>query len=86
MTNEAELKKMLMAEEFNYQMQLKGMEQTQMDAREEMREEGKSKRIAEGNTQQSKLIEQRKNNTPPIDFESNEDSLDGFDFAEFNPR
>jgi hypothetical protein len=23
---------------------------------------------------------------PPMDFESNEDSLDGFDLAEFNPR
>ena len=27
-----------------------------------------------------------KNNLPPIDFESNEDSLDGFDLAEFEPR
>ena len=86
MKNEAALKQQLMAVEFNYQMQLKGMEQTQMDAREEMREKGKSKRIAEANTQQSKLIQQRKNNTAPINFESNEDSLDGFDFAEFNPR
>jgi hypothetical protein len=32
------------------------------------------------------LIEQRKNNLPPIDFESEEDSLDGFDLAEFSPR
>jgi len=32
------------------------------------------------------LINQRKNNLPPQRFESNEDSLDGFDFAEFNPR
>ena len=86
MKNEAALKQQLMAVEFNYQMQLKGMEQTQMDAREEMREKGKSKRIAEANTQQSKLIQQRKNNTAPINFESNEDSLDGFDFSEFNPR
>jgi hypothetical protein len=23
---------------------------------------------------------------PPINFESNEDSLDGFDLAEFDPR
>ena len=25
-------------------------------------------------------------NLPPINFESNEDSLDGFDLAEFEPR
>ena len=86
MKNEAALKQQLMQVEFQMNMQLKGMEQTQMDAREEMREKGKSKRIAEANTQQSKLIQQRKNNTAPINFESNEDSLDGFDFSEFNPR
>ena len=86
MKNEAALKQQLMAVEFNYQMQLKGMEQTQMDAREEMREKGKSKRIAEANTQQSKLIQQRKNNTPPINFESNEDTLDGFSLSQFDPQ
>ena len=43
-------------------------------------------RITQGNTQQSELIQQRKNNLPPIKFESNEDSLDGFDLAEFEPR
>ena len=75
-----------MAVEFNYQMQLKGTEQQQIDDREQNREEGKSKRIAEQNSQQSKLIEQRKRNLPAINFESNEDSLDGFDLAEFEPR
>tara|TARA_R100001594_G_scaffold14471_2_gene30785 strand:- start:21202 stop:23637 length:2436 start_codon:yes stop_codon:yes gene_type:complete len=84
--NEAALKQQLMSVEFQYNMQLKGMEQSQIDAREEVREEGKSKRIAEQNTQQSKMIEQRKRNLPAITFESNEDSLDGFDLAEFEPR
>ena len=32
------------------------------------------------------MIEQRKRNLPSINFESNEDSLDGFDLAEFEPR
>jgi len=86
MKNEAALKQQLMQVEFNFNMQLKGMEQSQMDAREQMREEGKSKRISQANTEQSKLIQQRKNNSAPINFESNEDSLDGFDFSEFNPR
>jgi hypothetical protein len=86
MKNEAALKQQLMAVEFQYQMQLKGVEQSQIDAREVSRETGKSERISQANTEQSKLIQQRKNNTAPISFESNEDSLDGFDFSEFNPR
>jgi hypothetical protein len=86
MKNEAALKQQLMGVEFNFNLQLKGMEQSQMDQREEKREEGKSKRIAEANTQQSKMIEQRKRNLPAQNFESNEDSLDGFDLAEFDPR
>jgi hypothetical protein len=32
------------------------------------------------------MIEQRKRNLPAQNFESNEDSLDGFDLAEFSPR
>jgi len=54
--------------------------------REQSREEAKSGRISQQNSEQSKLINQRKNNLPPQNFESNEDSLDGFDLAEFNPR
>jgi len=54
--------------------------------REKNKEEEKNKRIGIQNTQQSKLINQRKNNLPPMNFESNEDSLDGFDLSEFNPR
>ena len=84
--NEADLKRQLMDVEFNYQMQLHGAQQQQIDTREQNREDGKSQRIAEGNTQQSKMIEQRKRNLPAFNFESNEDSLDGFDLAEFNPR
>jgi len=84
--NEAMLKAQLMEAEFGYNLQLRGMEQKQIDEREKAKEEGKSKRISQANSEQSKLIEQRKRNLPPINFESNEDSLDGFDLAEFNPR
>ena len=52
----------------------------------ESREKAKSARISQQNSEQSKLIAQRKNNLPPQRFESNEDSLDGFDLAEFSPR
>jgi len=84
--NEAQLKQMLMATEFEYQMQLKGIEQSQLDSREQNREKAKDKRINQQSSNQSQMIEQRKRNSPSINFESNEDSLDGFDFAEFDPR
>jgi len=84
--NEAVLKSKLMEEEFNYNLQLRGMESQSLSQRESQREDSKAKRISQANTEQSKLIQQRKNNLPPINFESNEDSLDGFDLAEFNPR
>ena len=85
-TNEADLKRRLMDVEFRYNMQLRGMEQSQIDARETQKEDAKAARISLGNTQQSKMITQRKTGGPPINFESNEDSLDGFDLAEFEPR
>ena len=83
---EATLKSQLMREEFDYNMQMHGMEVSKIDERDQMKETAKSKRISQQNTEQSKLINQRKNNLPPMDFESNEDSLDGFDLAEFEPR
>ncbi len=86
MEREAQLKVELMDKEFSLQMQLKGVEVNAIKDKEVMKEDAKSKRISQQSTQQSKLIEQRKNNLPPVNFESNEDSLDGFDFAEFNPR
>ena len=86
MKNEALLKSQLMEKEFAFNMQLKGQEQLQIDEREAAKEKGKSDRITMANSQQSRLIAQRKQNLPPINFESNEDSLDGFDLSEFNPR
>jgi hypothetical protein len=86
MKNEAILKQQLMQTEFDMQMQLKGMDVQSLDKREKEREDAKAKRISQQNSEQSKLINQRKNNLPPISFESNEDSLDGFDMAEFEPR
>ena len=83
---EAELKKVLMAEEFGYQTQLRDISERALQDRENQREDAKAQRIDQANTQQSKLINQRKNNLPPQSFESNEDSLDGFDLAEFEPR
>ena len=86
MKNEAELKKMLMEQEFQYNMSLRNISEEALQSRETQREKAKSQRISQQNSEQSRLINQRKNNLPPQNFESNEDSLDGFDLAEFSPR
>ena len=77
LSNEAQLKSQLMQLEFDMNMRLKGIEVESLKTREEGKEKAKSERISQQNTQQSKLIDQRKNNLPPMSFESNEDSLDG---------
>jgi hypothetical protein len=84
--NEAALKSQLMREEFDYNIRLRGIDVGSLTEREKMKEDAKAKRISQQNTEQSKLINQRKNNLPPMNFESNEDSMDGFDLAEFEPR
>ena len=83
---EALLKSQLMEQEFQYNLQIKGIDASSLASREQAREKAKSERISQQNTEQSKLITQRKNNLPPQNFESNEDTLDGFDLAEFEPR
>ena len=86
LSHEADMKERLMATEFSYQMQLKGQEVEASKGKEQNKEKAKDKRVDKQSTQQSKLIEQRKNNTAPVNFESNEDSLDGFGLEEFSPR
>lgn len=83
---EVAAKKELMALEFEYNMQLKGIESNSLMSREQKKEEAKDKRVDLQASRQSKLIEQRQQKSPSIDFESNEDSLDGFDLSSFNPR
>ena len=84
--NEAALKEQLMMTEFQFAIQLRGGEEQALNNREQAREKAKDKRVSQQSSEQSQLITQRKNNLPPINFESNEDSLDGFDMAEFDPR
>ena len=86
MKGEAAIKAELMQLEFNLQMGIREAEAKALKDREVQRETAKSDRISQANSEQSKLIEQRKNNLPPVSFESKEDSLDGFDLAEFEPR
>jgi hypothetical protein len=86
MTVEANLKRTLMKEEFNYNLQLHKMQMEVTNQVETKKETEKEKRLRLQSTQQSALINQRKNNLPPISFESNEDSFDGFGLEEFEPR
>lgn len=86
MRGEAAIKSELMMLEFDLNMKLKGVDADALMKREENREKAKSDRISQQNSQQSKMIEQRKKDLPPLNFESNEDTLDGFDLAEFEPR
>ena len=86
LTAEAELKEKLMEKEFEFNMQLKGSENQNIEQRESLREKAKDKRVSQQNTQNSQLIQQRKQNLAPINFESNEDTLDGFSLSQFDPQ
>jgi hypothetical protein len=86
MQAEAQIKAGLMEVEFNFNMQLKGMEVEKIKQLDMDKEDAKDNRTKLQATQQSKLIEQRKKDLPSINFESGEDSLDGFSLEEFNPR
>jgi hypothetical protein len=86
MQAEAQIKEQLMQVEFEYNMQLKGMEVNQIKQLDMDKEKAKDNRTKLQATQQSKLIEQRQKDLPAMSFESEEDSLDGFDLSQFNPR
>jgi Mg-chelatase subunit ChlI len=86
MQAEAAIKQQLMEVEFNYNMQLKGMEIERIKQLDMDKERAKDDRTKIQATQQSKLIEQRQKDLPAMDFESEEDSLDGFSLEQFNPR
>jgi hypothetical protein len=84
---EAEIKKQLMQQEFEYNMQLKGGEQQQKSAGEKEKEDRKDKRTKIQASQQSELIDQRNNDKPPKNFESSgNDILGGIDMSGFGPR
>jgi hypothetical protein len=70
MQTEAEIKRQLMAEEFNYQMQLEQMKMQAEQTKEREIEDRKDKRVKIQGTQQSEMIDQRQNDLLPIDFEN----------------
>ena len=83
---EAKLKEYLMGVEFKMNMQLKGVETEGKKSVEKDKEDRKDERTKIQASQQSKMIEQRNNNSNPISFESSNDSLDSFDLSSFEPR
>jgi hypothetical protein len=70
MQTEAQIKRELMAEEFNYQVQLEQLKMQSESQKEGQIEDRKDKRVKLQGTQQSQMIDQRKNNLLPINFET----------------
>jgi len=85
---EVEYKKELMQLEFQMNMQLKGVEVDAQKEKEKQKEDRKDERTRIQATQQSELIDQRKGDKPPKNFESaGNDILSGdFDLGTFDPR
>ena len=88
MVQEVELKKQLMQFEFQLNMKLKQMDLTTINEKEKYKEDRKDKRTKIQASQQSELIDQRKNEKPPKDFESaGNDILGGnFNLGSFDPK
>jgi hypothetical protein len=87
MNHEADLKKQLMMEEFQYQMQLAKVQADASNDKLNKMEDRKDAREKLRGTQQSELIDQRENNTMPKNFESaGFDNMGGFDLAQFEPK
>ncbi len=86
MQTEAQIKRELMAEEFNYQMQLAKIKVEAEASRESKLEDRKDERSRIQATQQSEMISQRKNDELPKNFESGDlESLSAFGTEQLNP-
>ena len=86
MQAEAQIKKELMATEFQYNIQLAQAAGSATQQKEKEIEDRKDKRVKIQGTQQSELIEQRQNEGMPKNFESQgNDVMGGFDLSSFDP-
>ena len=81
-------KKELMQLEFQMNMQLKNTEVEAQKGKEKEKEDRKDERTRIQATQQSELIDQRKSEKPPKNFESAGNDIlgGGFDLGAFDPR
>lgn len=80
---EAQLKHGLMEKEFQYNMSLRSAESSITEKREIEKEDRKDNRVDKQSSNTSTLIKQRQDGTPPTNFESSEDTLDGLGFDGF---
>lgn len=84
---EAEIKMRLMELEFNFNKQLAEAQAEAAKAKDSYKEDRKDERTKIQATQQSELIDQRKNDTLPKNFESSGfDVLGGFGLEQFEPK
>ena len=88
MQAEGVLKKELMQQEFNYNMQLRQMDNETVSKKEKQKEDRKDERTRIQATQQSELIDQRKGEKAPKNFESagNDNIGGGFNLGAFDPK
>ena len=85
---EANLKKELMRLEFEMNMQLQGVKANKESEKIKEKEDRKDERTKIQASQQSELINQRKNNLPPKKFESGGNDIlgGGFGLGTFDPK
>jgi len=88
MQAEGELKMALMQKEFEYNMQLRQVDSDSLKRKDKEKEDRKDERTRIQATQQSELIDQRKNEKPPKNFESagNDIMGGGFGLGMFEPK
>jgi len=88
MQTEAQIKRELMAEEFNFNMQLAQARIKAESQRDNDIEDRKDKRTKIAGTQQSEMIDQRQNNLLPKNFESSGNDVigGGFGLNQFDPK
>jgi len=88
MQAESQIKLGLMQQEFQFNMELKGVDVNNQKSRDREKEDRKDERTRIQATQQSKMIEQRKNDQPAKNFESMGNDIlgGGFDLSQFEPR
>ena len=87
MEMEAQIKQQLMQQEFQYNMQLAQAQGQSKKFQEEFKEDRKDERTKIQATQQSELIDQRKNDLLPKNFESaGNDTMGGFGLEQFGPK
>jgi len=84
---ESQIKRELAEQQFRYDVELKKMDTRAMEMKEKSLEDRKDNRTKLQATQQSEMIQQRKNDGLPINFESqdNNQSKGGFALEQFGP-